>query len=304
MQYANCAVLIPCYNEELTIAGVVSDFKKVLPGATIYVADNCSTDQTSKKALEAGAVVIFEPKKGKGNAMCRLFADVDADFYIMVDGDSTYDASVSHLAIRHLVENRLDVVYVNRVDKNGKLDAHRHVHSLGNAVLSKVFTRLFRLELRDTLTGYRVMSRRFVKSFLDMPKGFEIEAALNVHAVAVSSALDQMDGLYVERPIDSFSKLNTFRDGFKILSTLLRLFRNSRPFVSFCILAFPWLIVSALFLYRSISPYLETGVVEYLPSLIAGVAAAAISFQLLTIGVILERNASLRQELRRSRYLN
>jgi glycosyltransferase involved in cell wall biosynthesis len=298
------AVIIPCHNEESTIGDVVDGFRKYLPDAEVYVADNASTDETAIKAQQAGAKVLLEPRKGKGFAVTRLFADVDADYYLMVDGDNTYSPEAALEAIGVARKSAVDLVLINRVGDSGKLESHRRGHDFGNRVLTWTFQKLFKLQLQDTLTGYRLMSRRFVKSFPADPSGFEVETELNVHANLISASVAQVSGNYKSRPDGSVSKLGTYSDGYRILKRVLGLFRDTKPVVAFSLLASPWLVLGFLLTARALIPYLETGVVEFFPSLIAGVGAIVFATQLFVSGLVLARIASLRQEARRLVYLS
>ncbi len=223
-EFACIAILIPCHNEEATIAKVVSDFKAVLPRADIYMYDNNSKDNTNEVARGAGAMVRTEVRLGKGNVVRRMFADVEADVYVLVDGDDTYDPTIAPLLIRKLVDDGLDVVSGRRVAAGG--GAYRSGHVLGNRLLTALAVMMFRLKIADMLTGYRVMSRRFVKSFPGTAEGFSIEAELAVHAGRLLMPIAEVDTSYNERPHGSVSKLNTWRDGFRILFTIAKLVRE------------------------------------------------------------------------------
>jgi glycosyltransferase involved in cell wall biosynthesis len=298
------AVIIPCHNEEATIGDVVKGFKSVLPDSEIYVADNASTDETADIAEKAGAKVLLEPRKGKGFAVTRLFADVDADYYLMVDGDNTYAPEAALQALAVAQKSSVDLVLINRVGGSGKLESHRRGHDFGNRILTWTFQKLFALQLRDTLTGYRLMSKRFVKSFPADPSGFEVETELNVHASLISGSVAQVSGDYKSRPDGSVSKLGTYSDGYRILKRVLRLFRDTKPVIAFSLLASPWLVLGFLLTARALIPYLETGIVEFFPSLIAGVGAIVFATQLFVSGLVLARIASIRQEARRLVYLS
>lgn len=298
------AIVIPCHNEAVTIARVVSDFKSQFPDAQIVVANNASTDETAQIAAEAGARVIDEIRQGKGFAVTRLFSDIEADCYVLVDGDATYFAEDSVRAVNEVLENGIDHVFISRTNGSSQVESHRLGHDFGNRVLTSVFNKLFGLNLADTLTGYRVMSRRFVKSFAAIPQGFEIETELNVHTQIVSASVMQLPGKYVERPIGSNSKLNTYTDGWRILRKVFKLFRDTKPVLAFSMLALPWLVLGSLLSYRALIPFLSTGVVEHFPSLIAGVGAILFATLLFIAGLILSRTANVRQEMRRLAFLN
>lgn len=297
------AVLIPCHNEEHTIGQVVRDFHQMLPNAQIVVADNNSIDATSLVAAEAGARVIREPRKGKGFAMRRLMADTEADCYIMVDGDGTYDASAAPEMVRIVLEDGVDMVNGERVKGQGQVAAYRRGHELGNATLTWIFNKLFGLPLRDTLSGYRAMSRRMVKSFPTGATGFEIEAELNAHAAVLGLPWAEVPTTYLERPEGSTSKLNTYRDGLRITRRNLRLFRDAKPNLAFFILSLPWWLLAIPLVWVPIDEYLQTGLVERFPSLIAGVSSLVIAVLLTISGAIMERVARNRVEAVRLAYL-
>jgi glycosyltransferase involved in cell wall biosynthesis len=225
------AVLIPCYNEEAAIAQTVTDFRAALPMATVYVYDNNSSDQTIARAKEAGAVVRSEPRQGKGNVVRRMFADIEADVYVLTDGDDTYDASVAPSLVQTLLDGAYDIISGRRIAT--AKDAYRAGHVLGNKLLTGLTALMFNVHLKDMLTGYRIMSRRFVKSFPFTSAGFGIETELTVHAVRLLMPMVEIDTKYKERPEGSVSKLSTYKDGFKILFTIISLVREERPFIFF-----------------------------------------------------------------------
>src|SRR5262245_8389241 len=236
------AVLVPCLNEEAAIGKVVSDFRAALPTATVYVYDNHSTDKTIEVASAAGAVVRRERVPGKGNVVRRMFQDIEADIYVMVDGDDTYDASVAGQLVKRLVDERLDMVVGRRIETHQA--AYRAGHRLGNRVLTGLVAKMFGAQLVDMLSGYRVFSRRFVKSFPSSSREFEIETELTVHAMQMRMAVAEVDTNYKERPPGSTSKLRTFRDGWRILLTITNLVRNERPLLFFAVLALLLAIVA------------------------------------------------------------
>src|SRR3984957_5222268 len=260
---ARIAVLVPCYNEEATIAAVVRDFRAALPSADIYVYDNNSKDATMARAREAGAIVRSELHQGKGSVVRRMFADVEADIYVLVDGDDTYEAGAAPMLLRALVENGMDVVSGKRVAV--AKEAYRTGHLLGNRMLTGLTAMMFRVHIGDLLTGYRVLSRRFVKSFPFTAEGFGIETELTVHAVRLMMPMSEMDTRYKERAMGSVSKLNTWVDGFRILRTIGHLVREERPLiffsVGFAILALVSLLIGA----PVILEYFHTGLVPRLP---------------------------------------
>lgn len=297
------AVLIPCHNEEQTVGTVVRGFRRALPEAMIVVADNNSTDGTAAAAAAAGARVLFEPRPGKGMAVRRLFADVEADCYVMVDGDATYDPSAAPELVERVIDNNVDMVNGARQTPDGDAGAYRPGHTLGNNVLTWIFQRLFGLPIDDTLSGYRALSRRFVKSFPSGATGFEIEAELNAHAAVLGVPTDEIQTRYLARPEGSESKLNTYGDGIRILRRNLRLFRDARPNTAFSLLALPWAILAVLLIVPPVVEYFETGLVSRYPSLIAGIGAMLVAVLLVIAGIIMERVARNRVEAVRLQYL-
>lgn len=297
------AVVIPCYNEEASIASVIQGFRASLPEARIVVIDNASTDGTAQAARSHGAEVIVEPRSGKGNAVRRAFADIDADAYVMADGDGTYDASAAPRMVALLADAGLDMVIGVR-EHGDDQGAYRRGHVLGNRVFSQVFQRLFDFQISDTLSGYRVMSRRFVKSFVFGRSGFEIEAELNVHAALLGANYAEVRTAYGSRQEDSPSKLRTYRDGWRILRRQLRLFRDVRPAAAFALLAVPWFIAAIALILPPVIGYFETGLVAKFPSLIAGVGCLLVAVQVTISGLILDRVALGRREAVRLQYLS
>jgi len=295
------AVLIPCYNEEAAIAQTVADFKAALPMATIYVYDNNSKDQTVARAKEAGAVVRSEPRQGKGNVVRRMFADIDADVYVLTDGDDTYDAAVAPRLVQKLLDENFDIVSGRRIAT--AKDAYRAGHVLGNKLLTGLTALMFNVRLLDMLTGYRIMSRRFVKSFPFTSAGFGIETELTVHAVRLLMPMVEVDTNYKERPAGSVSKLSTYKDGFKILFTIISLVREERPFVFFGALFALFAAVSLLVGVPVILEYLETGFVPRLPTAVLAVALMLLAFLSLFSGLILDTVTRGRWELKRLAYL-
>lgn len=295
------AVLIPCYNEEVAIAAVVRDFRAALPEATIYVFDNNSRDRTVEVASEAGAIVRRVPLQGKGNVVRRMFADVDADAYVLVDGDDTYHAASAHAMVARLFAENLDMVVSRRVTDEAA--AYRQGHRFGNWVLTEFVARLFGRAFTDILSGYRVFSRRFVKSFPALATGFEIETELTVHALELRMPIDEIEAPYKSRPEGSVSKLNTYRDGIRILWTILKLFRQERPLAFFggisAILGLASLALSVpLFL-----TYAETGLVPRFPTAILATGMALTAFLSLGCGLILDTVTRGRHEMKRLVYL-
>jgi len=298
---ARIAVIVPCYNEEAAIATVVRDFRAALPMATIYVYDNNSKDQTVQRAREAGAVVRTEMRQGKGNVVRRMFADVEADVYVLVDGDDTYDATAAPALIGKLVEDGLDIVSGQRV-ATGEL-AYRPGHVLGNRLLTGLTSMMFRVKLNDLLSGYRIMSRRFVKSFPFTAEGFGIETELTVHAVRLLMPMAEVETRYKERPEGSVSKLNTYRDGFRILFTIAALVREERPLVFFTTIFALLAAFSLLVGTPVVIEYFHTGLVPRLPTALVAVGAMVLAFLALASGLILDTVTRGRWEDKRMAYL-
>ncbi|HWY13523.1 MAG TPA: glycosyltransferase family 2 protein [Rhizomicrobium sp.] len=298
---ARIAVLVPCYNEEAAIGAVVRDFRAALPTAEIYVYDNASRDQTSQRAREAGAIVRHESRRGKGNVVRRMFADVEADIYVLVDGDDTYDASAAPMLVRTLCEGGYDIVSGRRVAVGEH--AYRTGHVLGNRLLTGLTALMFHLKLADLLTGYRIMSRRFVKSFPFTAEGFGIETELTVHAARLLMPMIEIDTSYKERPAGSVSKLNTWGDGFRILFTIVALVREERPLVFFAGVFALLAIASLLVGTPVIVDYFRTGLVPRLPSAVLATALMLLGFLSLASGLILDTVTRGRWELKRTAYL-
>jgi glycosyltransferase involved in cell wall biosynthesis len=280
---------------------VVRDFRKYLPEAQIYVYDNNSRDQTMARAREAGAMVRSEERQGKGNVVRRMFADIEADIYILVDGDDTYDASAAPRLAHKLIDEGLDIVSGRRIAT--QTDAYRPGHLWGNRMLTGLTATMFRVELRDMLTGYRVLSRRFVKSFPFTAEGFGIETELSVHAVRLMMPFAEVDTPYKERPAGSVSKLNTYRDGFKILFTIAGLVREERPVLFFTGIFVLLAAASLVFGIPVITEYFDTGFVPRLPSAVLAVGLMLLGFLSLMSGVILDTVTQGRWENKRMAYL-
>lgn len=297
------AVTIPCYNEEASIGRVVRDFRRALPQAKIYVYDNASTDATVDRARAAGALVYREPRKGKGNVTRRMLADVDADIYVMVDGDSTYDPSAVPRMVRMLVNNHLDMVVGKRVPVEGDHEVYRPGHAIGNACFNKGLKFALGSGFSDIFSGYRVMSRRFVKSFPARSTGFEIETELTAHAVYVGAACTEVSTAYGSRESGSESKLSTYRDGARILWTIVRLVEAMRPLVFF---TFWFALLSILALALGIpviNEFEHTGLVLRFPTAFLAASLQIVAFLSLAAGVILKSVHRLRADARRLEYL-
>ncbi len=295
------AVLIPCYNEETAIGRVVADFRTVLPDATVYVYDNNSADRTAEMARAAGATVRHEPLQGKGNVIRRMFADVEADVYVLVDGDDTYHAASSPQMIRRLWNNQLDMVNGARV--TDIVAAYRPGHRLGNRVLTGLVARVFGNRIHDMLSGYRVFSRRFVKSFPALASGFETETELTVHALELRMPVAEVKTPYKDRPEGSVSKLNTFRDGFRILRTILTLVKAERPMAFFFAMFFVLFMAGLMLAVPLVDTWLHTGLVPRLPTAVLSMGLVLLAFLSLTCGLILDTVTQGRREMKRMRYL-
>ena len=296
------AVIVPCYNEELTVAKVIADFRRALPTATFYVCDNNSSDRTAERAREAGAHVIFEPLPGKGNAVRRLFADVDADIYVLADGDDTYDATAAPGLVRHLLDRRLDMVNGSRVTE-AKL-AYRFGHRFGNRLFSWLIARCFGNRFSDILSGYRVLSRRYVKSFPAQVRGFDIETEMTVHALEMRMPVAELPTAYNERPAGSFSKLSTYKDGVRIMWRIVVLLREERPMQFFGAMFGALALASVALAYPLFVTYFETGLVPRLPTGVLASAMMLLAFVSLTCGLILDTVTRGRRELKRMFYLS
>jgi glycosyltransferase involved in cell wall biosynthesis len=296
------AVLVPCYNEEAAIATVVRDFRAALPGAVIYVYDNNSRDGTAQTARQAGAVVRNESRQGKGNVVRRMFADIEADIYVLADGDDTYDAGAAPGLIAAMIGGGCDLITGRRIHVDAA--AYRPGHVLGNRLLTGLTAWLFRVKIGDMLSGYRVFSRRFVKSFPFTAEGFGIETELTVHAVRLMMPLAEMDTRYKERPAGSVSKLNTYRDGLRILRTILHLVREERPLVFFSAGFVALVAASVLTALPVFNDYLATGQVPRLPTAILATGLMLLAFLSLTCGLILDTVTRGRWEQKRMAYLS
>jgi glycosyltransferase involved in cell wall biosynthesis len=295
------AVLVPCFNEEATIAKVVADFRAALPEAAIYVYDNNSADGTVDVARAAGALVRRETHQGKGNVVRRMFADVDADVYVLVDGDATYDAASARTMIARLVEERLDMVVGARVDQHEA--AYRLGHRTGNRLLTRFFALAFHATFSDILSGYRVFSRRFVKSFPVLSRGFEIETEFSVHALELELAVAEMPTPYYARPEGSTSKLSTWRDGWRILLTIVGLYRSERPLAFFSGLGVVLAIVSVGLAIPIFVTYFEQGIVPRIPTAILSTGLMLLASLSIVAGLVLDTVTRGRREIKLIAYL-
>jgi glycosyltransferase involved in cell wall biosynthesis len=297
------AILIPCYNEEKTIPMVVRDFRASLPDSDIYVYDNNSKDRTVEVARAAGALVRAEPLQGKGNVVRRMFADVEADIYVMVDGDGTYDASSATRMIEKLQSDHLDMVVGSRLQSEDS-EAFRAGHHFGNRMLTGTVSRIFGNRFDDMLSGYRVFSRRFVKSFPAVSSGFETETELAVHALSLRLPVAEIETPYGARPPGSVSKLNTYRDGIRISWMILKLFREERPMAFFTLLFLVFAAVSFSLGVPVVVEYSETGLVPRLPTALLATAVMLLAFLSLVAGFILDNVTLGRREIKRLAYLS
>ena len=298
---AKVAVLIPCYNEEATVASVILDFAAHLPDASIHVFDNNSSDLTTTRAREAGAAVRHVDYQGKGNVVRRMFADIDADIYVLVDGDGTYDASDAPKFIARLLAEDLDMVVGART--SDEQSAYRRGHRFGNVMLTSVVAQIFGNSFSDMLSGYRVFSRRFVKSFPAHSGGFEIETELAVHALELRMAVAEIATAYKSRPEGSASKLNTYSDGFRILLMILRLFKTEKPLLFFSLGFAICTLASVILAIPVFETYVETGLVPRFPTALLCAAIMLFGTLLLVCGLVLDTVTRGRAEAKRLAYL-
>jgi glycosyltransferase involved in cell wall biosynthesis len=295
------AVLVPCYNEGRAIAKVVADFRAALPGATVYVYDNNSRDDTVKVAKGAGAVVRSESHQGKGHVVRRMFNDIEADIYVLVDGDATYDAPSAPAMIGKLIEDRLDMVVAARLDRDAA--AYRPGHRAGNWLLTGFVAHIFGRAFTDILSGYRVFSRRFVKSFPILSGGFEIETELTVHALELELPVGEVATPYYSRPLGSASKLSTWQDGFRILWTVLKLYRAERPLSLFGAFGIALIIMSVGLAIPLVITYVQEGIVPRLPTAVLSTGLMLLGFLSITCGLILDTVTRGRREAKLIAYL-
>ncbi|MDD3181711.1 MAG: glycosyltransferase family 2 protein [Alphaproteobacteria bacterium] len=296
------AVLIPCYNEETAITQVINDFRRALPDALIYVYDNNSKDRTIEVARESGAIVRLEPLQGKGNVVRRMFADIESDIYVLVDGDATYDAASAPTMIKTLLENQLDMVNGARITQIE--EAYRAGHRFGNWMLTSMVSLIFGNRFKDMLSGYRVFSRRYVKSFPALASGFETETELTVHALHLRMPTAEVETPYKDRPVGSLSKLSTFKDGFRILWMILVLIKEEKPMPFFSLIAAVLALGSITLMLPVLYEYFETGLVPRLPTAILSMSLMTVGFLSFACGLILDTVTRGRNEMKRMRYLN
>lgn len=296
------AVLIPCYNEEAAITQVINDFRRALPDALIYVYDNNSKDRTVEVAREAGAIVRREPLQGKGNVVRRMFADIESDIYVLVDGDATYDAASAPTMIKTLLDNQLDMVNGARVTQIE--EAYRAGHRFGNWLLTTMVSVIFGNRFKDMLSGFRIFSRRYVKSFPALASGFETETELTVHALHLRMPTAEVETPYKDRPAGSTSKLSTFKDGFRILWMILVLIKEEKPMPFFSLLAALLALASIALMLPVLYEFFETGLVPRLPTAILSMSLMIVGFLSFACGLILDTVTRGRIEMKRMRYLN
>lgn len=295
------AVLIPCYNEGKTVEKVVTDFKRVLPEAVVYVYDNNSTDNTSELARRAGAVVRHEYQQGKGNVIRRMFREIDAECYIMTDGDDTYPAEFAREMADKVLRKHVDMVVGDRLSSTYFEENKRPFHNMGNSIVRKAINVLFKSEIKDIMTGYRAFSYQFVKSFPVLSKGFEIETEMSIHAIDKNMYIENVVIDYRDRPEGSESKLNTYSDGIKVLLTIFRLYRNYKPINFFSVIALLLTVIAAIFFVPILVTYARTGLVPDFPTLIVCGFVEMAALMSLFAGVILQ---SLRQKDRQQFEMN
>jgi glycosyltransferase involved in cell wall biosynthesis len=281
------AVLIPCYNEAKTIKKVIEDYKKVLPEAVIYVYDNNSTDSTDKIARQAGAVVRYEYQQGKGNVIRRMFREIDADCYIMTDGDDTYPAESAREMVELVLKQKVDMVVGDRLSSTYFKENKRPFHNFGNSLVRWSINHLFKTDIKDIMTGYRAFSYEFVKTFPVLSKGFEIETEMSIHAVDKNMFVRNVIIEYRDRPTGSVSKLNTYSDGIKVLKTIVRLFRTYKPMTFFSSIAFLLFILATIFFIPVLITYVHTGEVPNFPTLIVCGFVVITAIQSMFSGLIL-----------------
>jgi glycosyltransferase involved in cell wall biosynthesis len=296
------AVLLPCFNEEAAIAATVAGFKAALPGATVYVYDNNSRDRTREVAAEAGAVVRSEKQQGKGNVVRRMFADVDADVYVMADGDLTYDPAAAPAMVDLLLAEQLDMVVGTR--RHQQKHAYRGGHVIGNRLFTGLLSGLFGRTFSDIFSGYRVFSRRFVKSFPVLSAGFEIETEISVHALELRMPVGEIETVYAARPEGSHSKLSTYGDGWRILKTIVNLYRVERPVLFYGGIGELLLLAAFLLAIPLIRTYLQTGLVPRFPTAILVTGMVIVAMLCVFAGLILDTVTRGRREVRRLAYLS
>ena len=300
-KHQRIAVLLPCYNEEAAIAATVEGFRKALPGATVYVYDNNSRDRTREVAAAAGAVVRTESQQGKGCVVRRMFADIEADVYVMADGDLTYEPSSAPEMVKLLVTENLDMIVGTR--RHDASEAYRGGHVLGNRLFTRLLAGLFGRSFTDIFSGYRVFSRRFVKSYPVLSQGFEIETEMSVHALELRMPVGEVETRYLARPEGSHSKLSTFRDGWRILKTIVTLYRIERPVLFFGGIGALLVVAAVILAIPLVFTYIETGLVPRFPTAILATGMTIVAVLCFFAGLILDTVTRGRREIRRLAYL-
>ncbi|MEG0269638.1 MAG: glycosyltransferase family 2 protein [Clostridia bacterium] len=291
------AILIPCYNESKTIAKVVKDFHEALPEAEIFVCDNNSTDGTDQLAREAGATVCYEYRQGKGNVIRTMFREIDADCYLMIDGDDTYPAENAREMVAYVLEKKVDMVVGDRLSSTYYTQNKRPFHNVGNRVVKNLVNMIFKGNITDIMTGYRAFSYQFVKSFPVISQGFEIETEMTIHALDKNLSLASVPVEYRDRPADSISKLNTYSDGMRVLRTIARLYKEYRPLSFFGLFAAMFALLGLLLFMPVLIEFFRTGLVPRYPTLIVSGVCATLSLMLLVCGVILDTVAKKHRQL-------
>lgn len=287
------AVLIPCYNEEMTIGKVIRDFKRELPEAVIYVYNNNSTDHTYEVAIKEGAIVCNEHQRGKGNVIRRMFREIEAECYLMVDGDDTYPAEYAREMVNRVFEKKADMVVGDRLSSTYYQENKRPFHNFGNTMVKKLVNLLFKNDIKDIMTGYRAFSYQFVKSYAVLSKGFEIETEMSIHAIDKNMLIENVVIAYRNRPAGSESKLNTYADGYKVVRTIFRLYKNYRPMACFGMISVFLAMLSTAFFLPIFIEYLQTGLVMQFPTLIVCGFVMIASLMALFTGIML---ATMRQK--------
>lgn len=305
MAEAKIAVLIPCYNEAVAIGQVVRDFAAMFPQAAIFVYDNNSQDRTRDIAAAAGAIVRTETLQGKGHVVRRMFSDIEADAYVLVDGDGTYDAASAPEMVKRLLAEQLDMVNGQRIEvqAEGEIGAYRRGHRTGNLVLTGMVRFVFGDRIQDMLSGYRVFSRRFVKTFPALASGFETETEFTIHALDILMPIAEVPTQYRERPPGSLSKLRTYSDGFRILNTIIKLVKEERPLQFFSIAGLVLLVLGVVISLPVLITYARTGLVPRLPTAVLAMGFVVVAFLAFTCGLILDSVARGRREAKRIAYL-
>jgi len=282
------AVLVPCYNEELTIKAVIEDFKNVIPEADIYVYDNNSTDNTAQIAKEAGAIVVPEYRQGKGHVVRSMFRDIEADCYIMVDGDDTYPAKDAYNVAKLVLENKADMAIGDRLSSTYFTENKRPFHNTGNKLVRTLINKIFKSEVKDIMTGCRAFNRKFVKSFPVLSNGFEIETEMSIHALDKRFLIAETPIAYRDRPEGSESKLNTFQDGYRVLKTILKLYKDYKPLSFFGIIALGLFLLGLVMMIPVLSGYFKTGLVPRFPTLLVAIGLLTSSLVSLACGLMLD----------------